>query len=206
MRPSAKLLPLLAMLAVVWGCGCSQQRIIRVTVQDPGKSPRYVADALANAIEMKVLGLPHIESFTSISSDGSLETYIVVAQDGDPQEAVGRIEAAFLTADPLLGDAVPTVELLPKTATIPAVTPTEIDCVVVELKRREIARHGIRIRDVFSAMQEQAGGSASDIARLEKLRAVQVIDLDKQRVPLTELADIRIEKQPSHIVTRWPSE
>lgn len=99
----------------------------------------------------------------------------------------------------------PSVELLPATVTIPAVSPTDTAYIVVALDRTAIAKHDISIRIVLSAMQKQAGGSASDMSRLAKLRAVRVTAPDNHRVSFTELAEIRVEKQPSQIVTRWPS-
>ena len=205
MHSSIRVLSLLAIIVLVSGCGSSTQRIIRVTVQYPGASPQDVADILAYPIETKLLGLPHIESITSISSAGSLETYIVLARDSRPHEVLSRVVGELPGNHFPSAATTPTVELLPTTATIPTVSPTDIDCIVVDLNREVIAKHAIPIGNVVSAMQEQAGGSASDMSRLATLRAIRVPAPDDRRVPLTELAEIRVENQPSHIVTRWPS-
>ena len=208
MKPGIRLLPFLTILALVCGCGKHSQRMVRVTAQHPGASPQEVADALAYPIEIKLLGLPHVDSITSISSAGRLETYIVIAHDGHPQEVLSRIVAELHSSMDQLppGATAPAVELLPRTGTVPADSPTEIDCVVVELKREAIAEYGIPIRNVVSALQEQAGGNVSDVSRMEKLRAIRVTGPDENDVPVTELAEFRVEKRPSHIVTRWPSE
>lgn len=207
MKPGIILLPLLTILALVCGCGRHGQRIVRVTAQYPGAPPQDVADALAYPIEIKLRGFPHVDSITSISSAERLETYIVISHDGHPQEVLSRIAAELHSRMIQLPDGatVPAVDLLPKTATVPAVSPTEIDRVVVELKREAIAKYGIPIQDVVSALQEHAGANVSVVSRMEELRAIRVTGPDENDVPVTELAEFRVEKQPSHVVTRWPS-
>lgn len=181
-----------------------RQRMVRVTLQWPGASPQEVSDALAAAVETTLLGLPHVDSITSISSAGKLDSYVVMARDSRPDEVLGRI-VEELPRDQFPAEAdTPSVELLPTTATMPDVSSTQVDYIVVDLDRSAIAKHAIPIGKVLSTMQEQAGGSASDMSRLPKLRAIQVTATDNRRVPFTELAEIRVEKQPSHIVTRWP--
>jgi len=189
-------------------CGKHSQRIVRVTAQFAAAPPQEVADALANPIEMKLRELPHVDSITSISSAERLEAYIAISHDGHPRELLRHIAAELHSGMNQLpvGAKTPDAELLPRTATVPAESPSEIDCVVVELKREAIATYGIPVRDVVSALQEQAGAKVSAVSRMEKLRAIQVTGPHGNDVSVTELAEFRVEKQPSRIVTRWPSE
>lgn len=207
MKTAVSLLPFLTLLALVCGCGKHSPRIVQVTAQYPGASPREVADTFAYPIEVKLRRLPQVDSITSISSGERLETYIVISHDGHPQEVLRRITAELDSGEIVLppGAEVPAVELMPTTATVPAESPTEIDCLVVEPKREAIAEYGFTERDVASALQKHFAANVSATSPLEKLRAVRVAGPEKKEVPVTELAEFRVEKQPSHIVTHWPS-
>ena len=167
-----------------------------------------MAGALANPIEIKLRGLPHVDSITSFSSAERLETYIVISHDAHPQEVLSRIAAELQGIENQLpyGAKTPAVELLPRTAKVPGDSPTEIDGVFVDLKREAIAKHRIPIRNVISVLREQIDADAPEVSLMEKLRAIQVTGPDENDVPVTELVEFREEKQPSHIVTRWPSE
>lgn len=199
-----------ARLSAMLVCGFREQsqRIVQITAKYPGAVAQEVADALASPIEIKLRELPHVDSITSISSDERLEAFIVISHDGHPQDVLRRITAELYSREIVLapGARTPAVELLPRTATVPAESPTEIDGVVVEPKREAIAKYGLTVRNVASALQEQAGANVSAVGRMERLRAIRVTLPDGNDVPLSELAEFRVEKQPSHIVTRWPSE
>ena len=195
----------LAITMLASGCGGGPQQMIRVTIQFPGASTQEVADTLANPVELSLLMLPNTDSITTISSAGSLECYIVVARSKRPEEVLARIVEELPGQQFPPKVAHPVAELLPAAATIPAIELADVDCIVIDLNRAAAAEHGIPIGSVVSAIEEQAGGSASDMNRLPLLQAVVVHAPDDRNVPLTELAEIRVEKQPSHIVTRLPA-
>ncbi len=202
----AKAARLSAML--VGGFGKQSQRIVQITAQYPGAVAQEVADALAKPIEIKLRGLPHVDSITSFSSAEGLETHIVISEDGDPQEMLSRITLELQRIENQLpyGAKTTAAELLPRTAKVRADSLTEIDGVFVELKREAIAKYGIPIRNVVAALQEPVDGDVSQVSRMEKIRAIRVTGPDGNDVPITELAEFRAEKQPSKIVTRWPAE
>jgi hypothetical protein len=194
--------------AIACDCGKNSQRIVRVTAQYPAARPQEVANALASPIEIKLRELPHVDSITSISSAERLEAYVVISHDGHPEKVLRRITAEMQSSENQLpfGATAPAVELLPRTATVPAESLTDINGVVVEPKREALAKYGITVRNVVSALQEQAAANVSAVGPMEELRAVRVTGPHGNEVPVTELAELRVEKQPSHIVTRWPSE
>ncbi|MDA0765302.1 MAG: efflux RND transporter permease subunit [Verrucomicrobia bacterium] len=204
--PTIRALPILVALVLLGGCSEDSKRVIRVTTQLSGASPHEVMETLVLRIEFQLIGLPGVDSITSISSIGSLETYVLVAQEGDIDEMITRVEEELSNAELPFAATAPTVEPLPSTTSIPAVSPTDIYCIVVDLDLEAIARYGISHSKVVSAMQEQAGGSASDMSRLKSLRAIHFSNIGNRTVSLEELAEIRVEKQPSHVVTRWPTE
>ena len=188
------------------GCRDGEPGLLRVTVELPGASPQEVANYLGYPIEVKVLSvLPDVQSVTSISSAGSLETYILVRGSRPLESSLLSLEATLQAMDSLpTGATVPAIEVLRRGATVPAVEPSQVDCVVVDLRRQAMARHNVRISTILATVREKAGGSATDSSRLDKLRGILISSPNGNMVPLTDLADIRIEKQPSHVVTRWP--
>ena len=204
MFSSIRLLSLTAIIVVLSGCDNDTRRIIRVTTQYPGATPQQVAETLAAPVENSLLGLPNVDSITSISTSGRLESYIEFTPDSRPDEMLARIAESLPTKQFPNEATAPSLKLLPNTESIPTVKPTDIDYIVFELNREKVANYGISVANVLSAMQEQASGSASDMSRLAKLHKVQVTAPNDRRVPLLELGEIRLEKQPTHIVTRWP--
>ncbi len=134
--------------------------------------------------------------------------YVVVASTGSEEALLQHVRSVLSVITPAFpSDATtPVVGLLPMEATVPIVNPKEIDYVRVEEDREAVAQCGVPLQKVFSTLQEEMAGSTSAADRLERMQTLCLSGTDGREVPLTELAEITIEKQPSHIVTRWPRE
>jgi multidrug efflux pump subunit AcrB len=197
------LVPAAATLLV---CGCSRGvlRTLHVGMTHPGASPQEVADTLAEPIAVKLLDVPHVQWITAVSSAGRLDMYVDIAPGGDTQTVLRDVVTVLDAMEQIPAAAMPpSVVLMPSGAAVPAVRSSQIDCVVVDLQQKALAAHGISARDVVAAIQEQAPGDPWNTDRAAELVAVSVADPDGRVIPLTELAEIRIERQPNHIFRRW---
>jgi Cu/Ag efflux pump CusA len=209
MRSVSRLLFWAAVLVLACGCTKPEPRLLRIAVDYPNASPQVVDDTLAVPIRSWLNGKSDVESITTISSGGRLETYVVVASTGSENALFQHVRSVLPVITPAFpSDATaPVVELLPVGAIVPVVNPTVIGCLHVEVNLKAVAQCGIPLQTVFSALQEEEAADSTSVAdRLERAQAIRVSAPDGREVPLTELAEITIEKQPSHIVTRWPGE
>jgi Cu/Ag efflux pump CusA len=209
MHSVSRLLFWAAVLVLACGCTKPEPRMLRISVDYPA-SPELVAGLVAEPVLFRLLpvsAVSDIKSITSISSEGRLETYVIFKPSGEPSELLQDVRLALQSMTELPPDATtPVVELLPMGATVPIVNPIEIDCVRVEVNSEARKQRGISWETLETALREHAAGSTSVADRLEKAQAIRVSGPDGREVPLSELAEITIEKQPSHIVTRWPGE
>lgn len=193
----------LSLLALFVGCSDGSPRLVLVTVLEPGANPQDVADELESPVAWELSKIAGVGSVTMISSPGMLEAYINVRADANADEVVAGAEAALAH----VGSQVPavqanSVELLPRSATVPAIPPEEIPCIVLKLDRDRMAALGVTADDANQALVEP-NRQADFKDRTKMLQELRVPTSGGETVPLTDFADIMIESQPSRIVNHW---
>jgi len=143
-------------------------------------------------------------SVTSISSKGRLEAYVVSRTSGGHDTLTSRIREALQATELPSGAADLRVDRLDDHATVPSVKPVPITCLVVTPMKERLARFGIPERDVVAKVREYAASRGNHGERVDSLRQLNIRSPEGLLVPLPEIAELRVEQQPSHIVRTWP--
>lgn len=181
-----------------------QQPLARISVEWPGASPVEIDQAIERPMRMALLGVPHVAEGTSVVTSERVEWYVTAEPGTNSQTLIKDIDSRFLNVVHQMPDnvTIKLAEVVNERPAVPYVAIHEIDCCKVELDRKQIARNGIGIAEVFAAMRSidessPAAERANSLARLRLQRP------DGQSIRLVELAEIKVEREPSHIIHHW---
>jgi multidrug efflux pump subunit AcrB len=205
---------------LIGGCAKSPPPTVKLTVDYPGASAKVVDDVVGAPIWEQILGAEGLLSLICVSSKGRVEVYAHGSPGLDATAFAHDVERRARLAVPVFpgGVRLGKVDDVSGSPFPPVVHIRDVDKVKLLFDRKKLLSLGVSLRDALEAInkdnevagyQDAAGirflaetpATADSVKRLKDLN---VKSPDGRNHRLEDFAEIKLVREPDHLIRRWP--
>jgi len=193
----------LAVLLLWMAAGCTPQQsvAVKLVIDYRGASPAEVEETLAGPVEEIFSQPPEVVRIYGVSSVEGMDVYVVAQPGTDAQQLVDKVNQLVeqnLERLPAEARASP-ARFFPQRRVPPDYNIVQKPVLRVRLDRRKLAELGVSAADVQRMLEE----AKEEIVASESVGGLSVPNEQGSLVPLSAVAEVEVELEPSHRVWSW---